>query len=337
MTGPRPRVTVLIPARDEARWIGDCIASVVEQDYPHDQMEVIVVVDAASTDRTDAQAKAAMDAADFGAWDIVRNVDGGGTPANLNAGLAVATGEIVCRVDARSRIPADYVRRCVEILRTRPEVAVVGGAQVAVATADDPRSTGIARALNNRWGMGLSRYRRGATSGAADTVYLGAFRTADLRDAGGWNPAFATNQDFELNRRMATWGQVWFESGLPVGYVPRADLRSLHQQYRRFGAWKVRYWTATGDRPRPRQVALLVGVPLATVAGLGAVEATSGARRAAVAATILGGAAFVEIRGSRGPRGALPVHGWSAAALGAVALGWLRGAWGQILRPHRDG
>jgi glycosyltransferase involved in cell wall biosynthesis len=307
----------------------------MDQDYPHARMQVLVVVDSASTDATDAEAKAALDASDFGAWEVIRNTDGGGTPANLNVGLAAATGTVLCRVDARSRIPPDYVRRCVEILTARPDVSVVGGSQVAIATGDDARSFGIARALNNRWGMGLSRYRRGAGSGPSDTVYLGAFRTAELRAVGGWNREFATNQDFELNRRMAEQGLVWFEAGLPVGYVPRPDLRSLHRQYRRFGAWKVRYWRRTGDRPRPRQLALLVGVPAAVTAALAGVVATRGARRAGLVAGLVAAAVFVEGRGSPGPGGGARVHAWSFAALVTVAAGWLEGAWQALIAGER--
>ena len=106
----------------------------------------------------------------------------------------------------------------------RPDVVVVGGAQIAVARDEDPTARGIARALNNRWGMGMSRYRRGAPSGPSDTVYLGAFRTEQLEAAGGWDEAFDTNQDFELNRRMGELGIVWFEASLEVGYRPRASL-----------------------------------------------------------------------------------------------------------------
>src|SRR5262249_9207423 len=159
-----------IPARDEERWIGASLASVMDQRYPHDCIEVIVVVDGASTDATDVIAKDMLERSDFGRVEVVRNPDGG-TPGNLNAGLGIATGVYLCRVDARSRIPAHYVGRCVDLLATRPDMAVVGGAQVAVAPRGGAVGTGIARALNNRWGMGFSRYRRGAVSGAADTVY----------------------------------------------------------------------------------------------------------------------------------------------------------------------
>ena len=58
---------------------------------------------------------------------------------------------------------------------------------------------------------------------------------------------------------------MWFDASLPVEYVPRTSVRDLYRQYVRFGRWKVRYWRRTGDRPRPRQIGLLVAVPAAAL------------------------------------------------------------------------
>jgi len=336
MTTAAPLVTVLIPARDEAPHLAACIASVIEQDYPLQAIEVIVVVDGSSRDDTQRVAKDLLVRRGFAHVRVLTNPNGG-TPSNLNAGLLHAAGDIVCRVDARSRIPRDYVRRCVTVLTTRPEVAVVGGSQVAIEPRGDAVGTGIARALNNRWGMGWSRYRRDAASGPADTVYLGAFRTRDLRCVGGWDPAMTTNQDFDLNRRLARHGVIWFEAGLPVAYVPRASLGDLYRQYVRFGRWKVRYWRHSNDAPQPRQVALLAGVPLA-VGGTAAVFANaSPAVRAQLAAVGIGAAAFYELAGSRRPHGSPRAHGWALVAGSLVAAGWLRGAWGELLTESHDG
>lgn len=324
-----PSITVLVPARDEERWITGCLEAIAAQDHPHHLLEVVVVVDAATSDETDQRAKEFLADHDFARAEVVRNA-GTTTPANLNAGLALARGDVVCRVDARSRVPPRYVRTCASILASRPEVAVVGGSQVAVPADGTSRSVGIARALNNRWGTGLARYRRGGASGPADTVYLGAFRTADLRAVGGWRRALPTNQDFDLNRRLSRRGIVWFDGSLEVGYVPRPHLAGLWRQYRRFGAAKVRYWRLSGDRPRPRQVGLLAGVPAA--AGLVALAAVTGTRRrrAVLGAALVALAASVESLGTRGPRGGLAARAWSAAALGTVGAGWLAGVWGAV-------
>jgi glycosyltransferase involved in cell wall biosynthesis len=329
-----PFVTVLIPAKDEERWVRECLESILAQDYPHHLIEVIVVVDALSSDRTDAVAKDALDESEFARTEVLRSPRGG-TPDNLNAGLAIARGEILCRVDARSLIPASYARRCAELLVSKPEVAVVGGAQVAVPSRGDFVGIGIARALNNRFSMGLSRYRRAGVSGPSDTVYLGAFRTADLRATGGWSTLFPTNQDFELNRRLSARGLVWFDDSLPVRYVPRDSIAKLHQQYVRFGRWKVRYWRTTRDRPRPRQLILLLGVPLFGAAVV-AVAARSRHKGVVVGALALGALA-VESRGTQGPDGDLSARCAAIAAMSAVATGWLRGTWRELLCPQRDG
>ena len=299
-------VTVLIPAKDEVDWIMECLESVARQDYPLHLIQVVVVVDAASADDTDVVAKEFLADHAFASTEVVRS-PGGGTPGNLNAGLTVARGEILCRVDARSRVPQHYVRTCAQILASRLDVAVTGGGQVAVPSRPDDVGIGIARALNNRFAMGWSRYRRAAGSGPADTVYLGAFRTDQLRRAGGWSEDFPTNQDFELNRRLHTDGLVWFDASIPVEYVPRTSLSRLYRQYERFGRWKVRYWRRTADRPRPRQLALLVAVP---AVGAGALALTARSRRWKLLVLAEVAAAFLlEASGTRGPAGGVRARG----------------------------
>lgn len=329
-----PQVTVVIPAHDEAADIPRCLAAVVAQDVEHSAVEVIVV-DSASTDDTATVAAAALRDGGFARADVVRS-DAAATPAALNRGLAEARGEFLVRVDARSIVPPDYVRRCVELLREDAGRRVVGGAQVAVPRDGTPTAIGIARALNNRWGMGLSKYRRGAPSGPTDTVYLGAFRTEELRAAGGWDERFATNQDFELNRRMGRDGIVWFESGLDVGYLPRRGIGALFRQYRRFGQWKVRYWRTTGDRPRPRQLALLAVAPT-WLLGLVVLPFLPSGRRRALLAAAAAGALVFEVAGSDRTGDPLASHAVGLAGSAAVAAGWSLGAWESLLRPGPAG
>lgn len=316
-----PLVTVIIPTRNEAANIEHCIEGVAAQTYPLRAIEVIVV-DGASDDGTLEVAKMALKSYGFARAEAVSNPSRT-TPSNLNTGLAMAEGEFVCRVDARSIVPATYVERCILVLSRHHEVKVVGGAQVAVPPRGDAVGVGIARALNNRLAMGLSRYRRGAASGPSDTVYLGAFRTSELRAAGGWDARFPTNQDFELNRRMSREGLVWFEAGLDVAYVPRDTIGELYSQYRRFGSWKVKYWRTTGDAPRPRQLAMLLAPPLVTAGGFALLVASPWRRRGALAGGALFGAFVLETAGSSGPRGGLRSRVVAVGALGAVAAGWL--------------
>lgn len=327
-------VSVVVPARDEANDIAACIDALGAQDLPLDELEVIVV-DGGSADGTAEVARMAAARHAFARFEVVTN-PAATTPSNLNVGLDRARGRYLCRVDSRSLIPRHYVRRCRALLDARPEVAVVGGAQVAQA-GSGRFGAGIARALNNPWGMGLARYRAGAGSGPCDTVYLGFFRTNELRAAGGWDTGWATNQDFELNRRMGRTGVVWFEDDISVRYVPRPTLRALAQQYHRFGRWKVRYWRRTGDRPRPRQVVLLVGGTLGaiTLGGVAALLVRSPRRGLPAAAALATAAVVVESR-STGPEAGPVARAASVVASGAVAGGWLTGVIRELPSRRRE-
>ncbi len=325
-------VTVIIPARNEADDIASAIRSVGRQTYGAADIE-LVVVDGCSDDSTAEVAKRAFDDYPFRRSEVVSN-PGRHTPSNLNRGLLWAEGDVIVRVDARSRIPDDYIERVARLL-TEPTIAVAGGRQIAIPPHESTRGRGIARALNNSLGMGWSKYRRrGSASGPADTVYLGSFRRADLESVGGWGEAMASNQDFELNRRLAAVGQVWFESMLGVSYVPRSTLMELLSQYHRFGRWKVAYWRSSDDRPQPRQIAL-VALPAAAVGfGAGVVLVWGGSALAGLAGTGVVALFVLDHAGSEGESAAVGERVVAVLANSAVGVGWLTGIVRESIVPR---
>jgi glycosyltransferase involved in cell wall biosynthesis len=332
-----PAVTVVVPVRDEEVRIAGCLDALAASDLAHDRVEVLVV-DGGSSDGTVDVARRLLASGGWWRAAVLHSAEGDRS-SNLNRGLAEATAPVVVRVDARSRVPAHYLRRCLELLESQPDVAVVGGRQQAVAAGDGWLDAGVARALNNRWGMGLARYRRAGASGEADTVYLGAYRTDQLHAVGGWRTDLAVNEDFDLNRRLRRFGTVWFDADLAVGYLPRGSLASLARQYWAFGIGKARYWRVSGDRPQRRQVALLAA-PVVGLAGLAAVAAVAGP--AAAGGVLVAGAlaaVAVEAVGTDGPRSGLLGHLAAVAALACVAGAWLAGVLvgsvGSVPRPVR--
>lgn len=228
-----PAVSVVIPVLNEEADIAGCIEAVAAQDMGVDRIELLLV-DGCSNDATVLVAHEAAARHRFHGVHVLSNPRRL-TSVSLNAGLKAATGACVVRIDARSRIEPHYVRRCLTLLEERAEIGVVGGAQWARARGGGCLHVGIARALQNRWSTGLSRYRRKLSSGPTDTVWMGAFRTDDLRALGGWDEAVALNEDYELAARYRAAGAiVWFEGSLRSGYLPRQGLSSLALQYFRF-------------------------------------------------------------------------------------------------------
>jgi succinoglycan biosynthesis protein ExoA len=321
-----PRVTVVVPMYDEALDIEGCIEAIASQDWPRDLLQ-LVLVDGASSDDTVARATAAAQRAGLRDVVLVRN-PARRTSVGLNRGLAAATGEYLVRVDARSRVQPDHVRRVVTTLATRADVGVAGGAQVAVARSNQPGDRAIARALNHRWLMGLARYRGASTSGPADTVWMGAFRTADLQRLGGWSETHIINEDYDLNTRVRQGGGlVWYDAGLRSGYLARRQIRLVARQYLRFGRAKGTLWRA-GARPNARQAMLVAAPPMTCALGVGAV-AVVGVVPVTIAALVA--AVVADLSGSAVP--ANPIERVGALAVNLVIAGswWIGTVQGLLL------
>jgi succinoglycan biosynthesis protein ExoA len=243
----RPRVSVVVPARQSAATLPGVLDAVLEQEPPVDE---VVVALGPSTDATWAQARAvaARDAR-------VRMIDNpsGRTPDGLNAAIAASVGDVVVRVDAHAVIPAGYVSTALEGLR-RTSVANVGGRQVPQATSR--RGEAVAAAMGSPLGAGGASYRTGTVPGPVDTVYLGAFRREALNAVGGYDARFTRNQDAELNLRLRAAGfEVWFDPRLEVAYKPRETFRGLATQYFQYGRWRRFTARCHPGSLRPRQAA----------------------------------------------------------------------------------
>ncbi|HEX4420502.1 MAG TPA: glycosyltransferase family 2 protein [Kofleriaceae bacterium] len=257
-----PRVTIAMPAYNEERYIEACIASVQAQDYPHDQIEILVA-DGRSTDKT-REILARLTAAD----PRIRMID---NPARLQAaglGLLVkqATGDIFVRMDVHCEYAPDYVRKCVETLE-RTGADNVGGAQRAKAKTAFQRA--LCAALTSPLGVGGAKYRSADAEGYVDTVFLGAFRRRVFEAVGLWDPGAITNEDAELNQRILdSGGQIYLSRDIIVHYFPRDSFKTLATQYYKYGRGRARTLLKLGRFPNLRPVA-----PFAMVAGAAALIA----------------------------------------------------------------
>ena len=96
-----PIISVIIPVHNEERFIGRAIRSVLNQNVPGDDYEIIVVNDA-SQDRTDYALKLFEDEIH-----VITNEKQLGLPASLNRAIRVARGKYVVRVDGDDYVAPD--------------------------------------------------------------------------------------------------------------------------------------------------------------------------------------------------------------------------------------
>ena len=116
-----PSVTVLIPAYNEAQHIAATIQNKLEQDYPSEWLEIIVISDG-STDGTDDIVR------EFSSQNVrlIRREQREGKAAALNEAARYASGEILVFSDANSLFAPDAIRRMTENFAD-PEVGYVTG------------------------------------------------------------------------------------------------------------------------------------------------------------------------------------------------------------------
>lgn len=231
MTPARPRLSVIMPVRNEADHLEAAVAAVLAQRYPG-ELELVLAV-APSTDATASIAERLAEADPL--ITVVENPSGT-TPAALNQAIAAATGEVIARVDAHAELTPGYLERAVAVLE-ETGAANVGGIQRAVGTT--PMQRAVAAAMSSRFGTGDARFHYGGEPGPIDSVYLGVFRAEILRELGGFDERLLRNQDYELNVRIRRQGGiVWFDPRLEVLYRPRGSVGALASQYWQYGRWK---------------------------------------------------------------------------------------------------
>ena len=275
MTSTRPRVTVIMPIRNEASFIARSLGAVLDQDYPDGHLEVLVA-DGISTDNT---RKIVADMARRHPGVTVAVIDNPGriVPTGMNACLKRATGDVIVRVDGHTIVARDYVERCVAALeRTGADCA--GGRMDAISESAFGRA--VAVATSSPFGVGGARFHYSPDEEWVDTVYMGAWRREVFDRVGRFDEEMVRNQDDELSYRIrARGGRVLLDPSIRSSYYPRGTLRTLWRQYFQYGYWKVRVLQKHAPQMRARQF-----VPPAFVlalATLAALAPFSGAARVA--------------------------------------------------------
>lgn len=244
-----PLVSVILPIRNEGRFIERTLRAVLEQDYPSDRLEVIVA-DGQSTDNTRRRVLEVAAEYPHVAVLCIEN-PGRIVSTGFNAALEEARGDVIVRVDGHTLIAPDYVRQCVAALE-RSEADNVGGRMNAESESWVGRA--IAAATSSPFGVGNARFHYSDNEEWVDTVYLGAWRRDVFRIIGPFDEEQVRNQDDEFNYRLlSAGGRILLSPRIKSRYFNRATCRSLARQYFQYGYWKVRVMQKHPGQMRLRQ------------------------------------------------------------------------------------
>lgn len=233
-------VTIIIPCRDEARYVERCLGSVLGFRRPVDLDFEVLVMDGRSTDGTKARADGIA-----GRDPRVRVLDNPGLIQStaVNAGVRAGRGQWIMRLDAHAEYPADYLWLCYETA-VRSGADNVGGLFIT-----EPGGTGYSAQLvqaltTHSFGVGDSGFRTGAKEDWADTVPYGFYRR-DVFDRIGWlDERLVRAQDYEFNRRLvAAGGRILRNPHIQISYYNQPTIGAFYaKQFFREAPYNAYLW-----------------------------------------------------------------------------------------------
>jgi glycosyltransferase involved in cell wall biosynthesis len=248
-----PLVSILIPCRNERKYIGECLESILKQDYPKEKMEVLVI-DGASEDGTreiiqDYSKK----------YPFIRIINNQKKFTNFawNLGIKESRGEILILVGAHGVYKKDYVLRCVKYIEEY-NADNVGGTIITLPRENTLVAKAIALVLSSSFGVGGATFRKGfkkpiegedskpsssllAVAREVDTVFGGCYRREVFERIGLLNENLNRGQDMEFNIRLKKGGgKILLVPDIVAYYYPKtANLKDFFIYHLKDGIWAV--------------------------------------------------------------------------------------------------
>lgn len=325
-----PSVSVIIPCRNEAGFIRQTISSIINNDYPEDKLEILVM-DGLSNDGTrDLVAHIAELDSRIHLVDNAKRT----APSAFNKGIKASKGDIIIIIGGHAEADRHFVRNSVLTLLEHPDAWKAGGVMETVGTSYISKV--IAAAMGSIIGMGSRKYneRRGEEAWVS-AVPFGACWKWVYEKIGIFDESLVRNCDTDFTYRAAKAGaKTRLNGNIRSRYYCRASLYKLGRQQWLDGFWRVRNIQKVGRPAHLRQL-----VPLAFVLGwIAMVLATYVwpwgkwcllAYACCYIVAMIGGAA------ATGPK-----HGWKIALAVPIAfvimhfgygLGTLHGIWSWVI------
>jgi succinoglycan biosynthesis protein ExoA len=254
----RASVSVVMPVLNEAPYIEEALRSVLAQGVPNCSLEILVV-DGGSNDGTREIVQ--RYAREYPFIKLLEN-PGRTTPRALNIGLSASGGDYVCIFGAHARFPPDYIRVCMEELKSK-EAAGCSGRLVTRSGGTAVTARLAAWCVAHRF-TSSSNSVRTHPGGYVDTIPFPVMLTQVLLQAGGYDERLHRNQDNDMNQRLRALGhRLYLTPRTQATYYARSGIKSLLAY-----AYRTGWWNGTTVRLKSAAMSFRHFVPLAFLLAL---------------------------------------------------------------------
>ncbi len=235
-----PRISIVLPVRNEARSIGRLLHQLLDQTYPPSCYEIFVADGRSTDDTREVVERIARESAV-----PIRVVDNPGirSGAGRNVGVAEATGEMILFIDGHCEIPSPRLLEDTVLLMEetgadclcRPQPLIAFAPQGTARIIADARASTLGHGRDSLiYDMSHTGFVHPASSGAT-------YRRQLFEHLGPYDESFDACEDVEFNTRVANAGyKAYTDPRVAVYYEPRSSFSGLFRQMMRYGTGRVR-------------------------------------------------------------------------------------------------
>ena len=231
-------VTAMIVVRNEEDYIEISLKSLLNQDFPKDKYEIIIV-DGCSTDNTLNIIKNIIKSEKDGPSIKLLKNEKKLLASGWNIGIKNAKGKYVTRIDAHAKAMPDFISTSLKTLEKVPEdVACVGGrlTSVSINCGDET----VSKVLSSPFGIGNSKFRYSNKEQFVDTVAFGLYKKEIFEKVGYFDERLERNQDNNMHNRIRKQGyRFYFNPMIQSEYYVRNSLKKMMRQGFLNGKWNV--------------------------------------------------------------------------------------------------
>jgi len=214
-THPLPFISIIVPAKGEGRVIERAVKSLVDQYYPKNLYEVVIVEDGSEDETRQLIGKYVVHYP--GLIKLLSRFSSSGKPSALNHALTAVKGDVVAVFDADSLLPKDALMRAAKALSAN-NVSVIQGLVVRMRKGLRPLFK-VVSAGDTAW---HKLYLRGRGKVGVFVPITGScffIRRDKLLEVNGWDEG-ALAEDLDLSLKLAA-------KGVKVAYAPSITSEEL--------------------------------------------------------------------------------------------------------------
>ncbi len=229
-------LSIIIPCRNEEKYIGQCIQSFIKMDYDKNLIEILVV-DGNSGDGTVSVVKKFQSKFPF-----IRLINNPNkfTPFGLNLGIKNAKNDFIMIASAHSDFSKDYLNEVFSAIQDF-DADAAGGIMITEAKNKTKKTLSICKVLSNKLGVGNSVFRTGTGKTVqVDTVPFGVYRKELFNEVGLYDERLIRNHDIEFSKRILSAGKkIYLVPSAKSIYYVRETFKEISKNNFSNGLWNI--------------------------------------------------------------------------------------------------